>query len=79
MTPQERRNPNILNGSRRTRISRGAGLQIRDLNALIKQFQQMKKMMRMMKGPKARKMMKKMQASGMQMPDGMGDMGLPRF
>lgn len=79
MTPQERRNPNILNGSRRTRISRGAGLQIRDLNALIKQFQQMKKMMRMMKGPKARKMMKKMQASGMQMPEGMGDMGLPRF
>lgn len=79
MTPQERRNPNILNGSRRTRISRGAGLQIRDLNALIKQFQQMKKMMRMMKGPKARKMMKKMQASGMQMPDGMGDIALPRF
>jgi signal recognition particle subunit SRP54 len=79
MTPQERKNPNILNGSRRTRISRGAGLQIRDLNALIKQFQQMKKMMRMMKGPKARKMMKKMQGSGMQLPDGFGDMGLPKM
>jgi signal recognition particle subunit SRP54 len=81
MTPQERRNPNILNGSRRTRISRGAGLQIRELNALIKQFQQMKKMMRMMQGSKARKMMKKMQASGMQLPDGgFGDLGgMPRL
>lgn len=68
MTLQERRNPNILNGSRRSRISRGAGLPVKDLNALIKQFQQMKKMMRMMKGPKARKMMKKMQQSGMDLP-----------
>ncbi len=73
MTIQERRNPNILNGSRRARISTGAGLPVKDLNALIKQFQQMKKMMRMMKGPKARKMMKKMQQSGMDMPG----MGLP--
>jgi signal recognition particle subunit SRP54 len=70
MTPQERRNPMLLNGSRRNRIARGAGLQVRDLNALIKQFQQMKKMMRMMKGPKSRKLLKQMQAKG-----GMGDMG----
>ena len=85
MTPQERQNPQLLNGSRRARISRGAGLPVKDLNALIKQFQQMKKMMRMMKGPKARKMMKKMQKSGAGMPDmpdlgnlgGMG--GLPRM
>jgi signal recognition particle subunit SRP54 len=69
MTIQERRNPNILNGSRRTRIARGAGLRVKDLNALIKQFQQMKKMMRMMKGSKGRKMMKKMKQSGMEMPD----------
>jgi signal recognition particle subunit SRP54 len=78
MTVQERRNPNLLNGSRRTRISRGAGLPVKDLNALIKQFQQMKKMMRMMKGPKARKMMKKMKQSGMDMgggPGGMPDLG----
>ncbi|MEX0330496.1 MAG: signal recognition particle protein [Puniceicoccaceae bacterium] len=77
MTVQERRNPNILNGSRRNRIARGAGLPVKDLNALIKQFQQMKKMMRMMKGPKARKMLKKMKNSGMDMPgmEGMG--GLP--
>jgi signal recognition particle subunit SRP54 len=82
MTIQERRNPNILNGSRRTRIARGAGLQVKDLNALIKQFQQMKKMMRMMKGSKGRKMMKQMRQSGMDMPDAssidrLG--GMPRF
>ena len=69
MTLQERRNPNILNGSRRTRIARGSGMQVKDLNALIKQFQQMKKMMRMMKGPKARKMLKQMKKSGMDMPE----------
>ncbi|MEX0324871.1 MAG: signal recognition particle protein [Puniceicoccaceae bacterium] len=74
MTVQERRNPNILNGSRRNRIAQGAGLPVKDLNALIKQFQQMKKMMRMMKGPKARKMLKKMKNSGMDMP-GMEGMG----
>lgn len=79
MTPQERRNPNILNGSRRTRISRGAGLPVKDLNALIKQFQQMKRMMRMMKGSKGRKMMKRMQDSGMQ-GDPMEGLGnLPRL
>jgi signal recognition particle subunit SRP54 len=82
MTIQERRNPNILNGSRRTRIARGAGLQVKELNALIKQFQQMKKMMRMMKGSKGRKMMKQMKQSGMEMPDAssidqLG--GMPRF
>jgi signal recognition particle subunit SRP54 len=86
MTVQERQNPNLLNGSRRNRISRGAGLPVKDLNALIKQFQQMKKMMRMMKGPKARKMMKQMKQSGMDMndlPGGMPDLGgmggLPKF
>ncbi len=85
MTAQERRNPNILNGSRRTRIARGAGMQVKDLNALIKQFQQMKKMMRMMKGTKGKKMMKQMKKqgmdpSGMDMPAGPeGFGGLPRM
>jgi signal recognition particle subunit SRP54 len=64
MTPKERRNPNILNGSRRARIARGAGLEIKELNALIKQFAQMKNMMRMMKGAKGKKMMKQMQKKG---------------
>ena len=76
MTPQERRNPNILNGSRRNRIATGAGLQVKDLNALIKQFQQMKKMMKMMRGSKARKMMKQMKDSGMDMPGVGGFPGL---
>lgn len=80
MTPQERRNPNILNGSRRQRIARGAGLELRDLNALIKQFSQMKKMMKMMRGSKAKKMMKRMGqmgGDGGDFPDlgGMGGMG----
>jgi len=69
MTPHERKNPQLLNGSRRARISRGAGLAVRDLNQLIKQFQQMKKMMRMMKGSKGRKLMKQMKKQGMS-PDG---------
>ncbi|MFP4282692.1 MAG: signal recognition particle protein [Opitutales bacterium] len=64
MTPKERQNPNILNGSRRARIARGAGLEIRDLNALIKQFSQMKKMMKMMRGGKGKKMMKAMGKKG---------------
>lgn len=70
MTPQERRNPAVLNGSRRTRIAAGAGLQVRDLNSLIKQFQQMRQMMKMMQGNKARKLMKKFERSGMQLPGG---------
>lgn len=64
MTPRERQNPNILNGGRRARIARGAGLEIKDLNALIKQFQQMKKMMKMMQGSKGRQMMKKFKNMG---------------
>ncbi len=48
MTPEERRNPNILNGSRRKRIAKGSGTTVRDINDLIKQFSQMKKMMKTM-------------------------------
>lgn len=70
MTPHERRNPNLLNGSRRARIARGAGLGIKELNALIKQFSQMKKMMKMMRGSKGRKMMKAMANKGGGMPGG---------
>ncbi|MCK5739194.1 signal recognition particle protein [bacterium] len=46
MTPEERRRPNIINGSRRKRISRGSGTTIQDLNRLLKQFQMMQKMMK---------------------------------
>jgi signal recognition particle subunit SRP54 len=54
MTPAERRNPKIINGSRRKRISTGSGTTVTDVNRLLKQFEQTKKMMKMMgkgKGP----------------------------
>jgi signal recognition particle subunit SRP54 len=62
MTLQERRKPDLLNGSRRTRIANGSGTKISDVNALIKQFQQMQKMMKMMKGGGGKKMMRQMEA-----------------
>src|SRR5215204_4658815 len=46
MTPEERANPQILNGSRRRRIARGSGTSVQVVNQLVKQFGQMKKMMR---------------------------------
>ncbi|MFO7338900.1 MAG: signal recognition particle protein, partial [Lysobacteraceae bacterium] len=45
MTPRERRNPDLLNGSRRARIARGSGTTPADVNRLLKQYQQMEKMM----------------------------------
>lgn len=48
MTPEERRNPDLLNGSRRRRIAKGSGTSVREINELIKQFEQMKKMMKTM-------------------------------
>jgi signal recognition particle subunit SRP54 len=62
MTLRERRNPGILNGSRRMRIANGAGVKVVDVNQLLKQFQQMQKVMKMMKGGGARKMMRQMEA-----------------
>ena len=49
MTPKERRSPDVLNGSRKRRITRGSGTQIADLNRLLKQHKQMQKMMKKMK------------------------------
>ena len=46
MTPAERENPNIINGSRRTRIAKGSGTQVHDVNRLVKQFAEMQKMMK---------------------------------
>jgi signal recognition particle subunit SRP54 len=46
MTPEERRNPSILNGSRRRRIALGSGTNVQAVNQLVKQFGQMQKMMR---------------------------------
>jgi signal recognition particle subunit SRP54 len=49
MTPKERATPNLLNASRRRRIANGAGVQVSDVNRLIKQYQQMETMMKQMK------------------------------
>ena len=48
MTPQERINPEILNGSRRARIAKGSGTDVQEVNKLIKQFDETRKMMRKM-------------------------------
>ncbi|MEX0747686.1 MAG: signal recognition particle protein [Rhodothermales bacterium] len=48
MTPEERRNPDMLNGSRRRRIAMGSGTEVHDINQLLKQFRDMKKMMKTM-------------------------------
>lgn len=48
MTVEERKNPAVLNGSRRTRIAKGSGTTIQDVNKLLKQFEDMRKMMKMM-------------------------------
>jgi signal recognition particle subunit SRP54 len=62
MTKQERRKPEILNGNRRQRIAKGAGVKIVEVNQLLKQFQQMQKMMKMFKGGGGKKLMRQMEA-----------------
>jgi signal recognition particle subunit SRP54 len=57
MTPRERRNPGILDGSRRRRIAAGSGVQVQDVNRLLKQFQEMQRMMKNLKGGKLKRMM----------------------
>ena len=80
MTPQERRKPEIINGSRKRRIAAGAGLQVPDLNRLLKQHKQMQKMMKKA-GQKGgmQKMMRGMSGmmggGGPGGPGGMGGMG----
>lgn len=69
MTLKERRNPGLLNGSRRARIARGAGVQPADVNRLMKQYMQMEKMMSKMAGGGMKGMMRSMK--GM-----MGAMGM---
>jgi signal recognition particle subunit SRP54 len=69
MTPEERRRPSIINTQRKNRIARGAGRKIEDVNALMKQFDQMGKMMKMMQGPQGKQMMEMMSKG---MPKGAG-------
>jgi len=69
MTPGERRFPKTINGSRKKRIAAGCGLQIQDVNRLLKQFTQMEKMMRKVSRGGMKKMMRGMPGGGL--PPGM--------
>ncbi|MAO02017.1 MAG: signal recognition particle protein [Flavobacteriales bacterium] len=64
MTKEERKNPKILNGSRRKRIADGSGKEVSEVNQLVKQFSQMGKMMKMMQGGGAKQMMEMMKNRG---------------
>lgn len=72
MTIQERRKPAILNGNRRIRIAKGAGVKVLEVNQLLKQFEQMQKLMKMMKGGNQKKLMRQMEAMK-------GQRGMPNF
>ena len=61
MTPIERSNPKIIDYSRKKRIAKGAGRDISEINALLKQFEQMSKMMKMVQSGGASKLMNMMQ------------------
>ena len=61
MTPEERENPRLMNGSRKRRIAYGSGNSIEEVNRLIKQFEETSKMMRMVSTGGAKKMMQMMQ------------------
>ena len=50
MTPEERRHPKVLNGSRRKRIARGSGTTVQEVNRLLKQFEEMNRMMKRLRG-----------------------------
>jgi len=67
MTPQERRYPDIIKGSRRRRIAAGSGVQVQDVNRLLKQFTQMQKMMKKMTKGGLKNMMRGMKG---RMPQG---------
>ena len=65
MTPAERENPDILNSSRKKRIAAGAGVQVVDVNRLLKQFEATRLMTRQMNDPRLRKLAKKGRLPGM--------------
>ena len=72
MTPYERENPEVLNSSRKKRIAAGCGLQVVDVNRLLKQYEAMQQMMKMVSGKGMKKMRKKMGGMG-------GFPGIPGF
>lgn len=60
MTKRERKFPAVINGSRKKRIASGAGVEVQDINRLLKQFEQMQKMMKKLKGGKLAQMMQQL-------------------
>jgi signal recognition particle subunit SRP54 len=62
MTPAERKDPDIINGSRRKRIASGSGTTIQEVNRLLKQFEDTRKMMKMMSGGAGKNMARMMGA-----------------
>jgi len=60
MTPKERAHPDLIKASRKRRIATGAGVQVQEVNRLLKQFEQMQQMMKMMKGGNLGRMMRNM-------------------
>ena len=75
MTKKERRNPALLNGSRRARVARGSGTSASQVNQLLKQYQQMEKMMSKLAGGGLKGMMRGMK--GLMGPGGLGGGGFP--
>ncbi|MDB4112045.1 signal recognition particle protein, partial [Yoonia sp.] len=79
MTKKERANPDLLAASRKKRIAKGAGLEVSELNKLVKQHRQMADMMKKMgKGGMLKQAIKGMFGKGGGMPDGMPDMNDPK-
>ena len=66
MTPKERRQPDVINASRKKRIAAGSGTSVQEINRLLNQFREMQKMMRQLQA---------MQSGKMKMPRGLGKMG----
>lgn len=64
MTLKERRNPDIINPSRKRRIAAGCGMQVEDVNRLLNQYRQMQKMMKQLNSKNSRRMMKRMGGMG---------------
>ena len=77
MTPLERRKPELINGSRRTRIANGSGTTVGDVNRLVKQFAEMQKMMKRFGGMAKQQRGKKGKKGGRVMPPMGGMPGLP--
>ena len=75
MTPQERKFPDVIRGSRKRRIAKGSGVEIQDVNRLLKQFTQMQKMMKKVSKGGMKGMMRKLK--GRMPPGGMPPGGMP--